>query len=215
ITLQVNDGEKNSNIEQVIITAFSNTAPVAEAGNNQQLDANKTVQLDGSGSYDPEGNPLTYLWTFVTKPEGSSATLNNYAIQNPTFRPDKSGLYTLRLQVSDGISSSTDDVQITIKPSNAIATYSNNLSMRVYPNPFSDKLYIDINKELTGKVYFELYSTNGVLIQQIISDISKQQNHKIEFDQDKLHKGIYLLMVKSENIVPQVIKLTYNNDFKP
>ena len=214
LTLLVNDGEKNSNTAQVVITAFSNTPPVADAGNNQQLDANKTVQLDGSGSYDPEGNPLTYLWTFVTKPEGSSATLSNYAIQNPTFRPDKSGLYTLRLKVSDGISSSTDDVQITINPSNAIATYSSNLSMRVYPNPFSDKLYIDINKELTGKVYFELYTTNGVLVQQIISDVSKQQNHKIEFDQNKLHKGIYLLMVKSENIVPQVIKLTYNNDLK-
>lgn len=213
-TLLVNDGEKNSNTAQVVVTAFANTPPVAEAGNNQQLDANKTVQLDGSGSYDPEGNPLTYLWTFVTKPEGSSATLNNYAIHNPSFRPDKSGLYTLRLQVSDGIASSSDDVQIIINPSNAIATYSSNLSMRVYPNPFSDKLYIDINEELKGKVYFELYTTNGVLVQQIVSDSNDQKNHSIEFDQNKLHKGIYLLMVKSENIVPQVIKLTYNNDTK-
>ena len=34
--------------------------PVANAGANQTVGVNATVQLDGSGSSDPNGNPLTY-----------------------------------------------------------------------------------------------------------------------------------------------------------
>jgi hypothetical protein len=37
--------------------------PVADAGPNQTLPGPATVTLDGSGSYDPNGDKLTYQWT--------------------------------------------------------------------------------------------------------------------------------------------------------
>ena len=48
----------------------SNRAPVAVAGAFQELvpAVPMPVILDGSGSYDPEGSPLTYLWSQVSGP---------------------------------------------------------------------------------------------------------------------------------------------------
>ncbi len=60
-----------------------------------------TIHLDGSQSYDPDGDPITYQWSFVSKPAGSLATLSNPNIINPTFTADVHGTYIIQLIVSD------------------------------------------------------------------------------------------------------------------
>ena len=73
-----------------------------------------TVQLDGSGSSDPENNTLTYSWTLDSVPAGSSATLSDSTIVNPTFDADMDGDYVATLVVNDGTSDSDpDSVTIT------------------------------------------------------------------------------------------------------
>src|SRR5450755_3685585 len=104
--LIVNDGMVNSNAATVTITS-TDVAPIANAGPSQMINVGATVQLDGSGSTDVNGNPLTYSWILITLPSGSAAVLNNPNIVNPTFVADLPGTYVAQLTVNDGILNST------------------------------------------------------------------------------------------------------------
>jgi hypothetical protein len=111
----VNDGTVNSSPDSVIITT-SNVAPIADAGPDQGGKApGSLITLNGSGSADANGDPLTYSWTLVTKPIGSAAVLVNPTTVSPTFTADLVGSYTAELIVSDGkVSSASDSVTITV-----------------------------------------------------------------------------------------------------
>lgn len=82
---------------------ISNNPPIADSGAKQQLILNfGSVTLDGSGSSDPEGKALTYLWEFIQLPTSSSAALSNTDTVNSGFTPDVAGTYRVQLTVSDG-----------------------------------------------------------------------------------------------------------------
>jgi RHS repeat-associated protein len=106
VQLIVNDGYANSAPATVTISTIY-TPPVANAGPNQTITVTGLVQLTGSGSTDVNGNPLTYSWSFLTLPQGSTATLSNPNAVNPTFVADVLGTYVLQLIVNDGVQNST------------------------------------------------------------------------------------------------------------
>jgi hypothetical protein len=64
------------------------------------------VQLDGSGSTDPQKLTLTFLWSLLQAPAGSKAVLNATNVTTPSFVADLTGSYTVSLVVSDGAYSS-------------------------------------------------------------------------------------------------------------
>lgn len=115
VQLIVNDGTQDSPADTVVISAAAgNVAPTANAGQDQAVGVGQTVTLNGSGSTDPEGSPLTYAWSFVSKPAGSAATLSDPAAVQPTFVADVVGDYVVGLVVSDGTLSSTNPANATI-----------------------------------------------------------------------------------------------------
>jgi hypothetical protein len=87
----------------------ANARPIANAGAHQSVLAGSTVTLDGSGSSDPEGSPVTFSWSFLFKPENSAATLSDPAAVTPTFVADVEGVYDIRLVVHDGVRDSAPD----------------------------------------------------------------------------------------------------------
>ncbi len=89
------------------IIASENLAPIADAGESSVLSPCATeLELNGNGSYDPDGDEVTYSWEVVSVPPGSAVTtednLNDPTAPNPLFTWDLIGEYTLSLQVFDG-----------------------------------------------------------------------------------------------------------------
>lgn len=114
LTVEDNVGAIDQRIKQIdILAAVENRAPIADAGPDQAVVVGETVNLDGTASSDPDGDPLSYDWTLISKPAGSEAQLNNPETATPTFVADKAGTYELRLEVSDGELSDTDTTKIT------------------------------------------------------------------------------------------------------
>jgi hypothetical protein len=95
--LVVGDGQTESAPDTVVVRL--NNPPVAVAATDQAapIEAGDLVQLDGTGSYDPDWDALTYRWSVPAGVELSSPTA-----ARPTFRTTVAGRYRARLVVSDG-----------------------------------------------------------------------------------------------------------------
>ena len=127
LTLTVNNGLSTSLPDSVRVHfTGENAQPVANAGGDiDDMDCTD-VQLDCSGSTDPEGETLSYWWILQSKPENSAVdnrSIRGQSIANPTFWPDVAGEYTMSCSVYDGTSWSHPD------------TITLNISERDYNTP--------------------------------------------------------------------------------
>lgn len=97
--------------------SHKNQPPVADAGPDQtsNVQAGDAVILDGSASSDPDGHALSYSWSLVALPAGSTAELSDPSAVKPDFIADKPGTYVAWLTVNDGrVDSSPDDVSVIV-----------------------------------------------------------------------------------------------------
>src|SRR5688572_29919376 len=122
VALTVSDGSLASAADQATITvATGNIPPVANAGPDQTVTTGQLVTLNGTGSTDPNGDPLTYNWCLRGRPQGSNATLSGANTARPTLTPDVAGSYVFCLTVHDGQSGSASDsvvVEARVAPFN-------------------------------------------------------------------------------------------------
>ena len=100
-----------SSVPDTMEVSFFNLKPVAGASSGQSGLVGSAVLLNGSGSADPNGDPLTYRWSFLSKPAGSGAALIDSSSATPYFVPDEPGNYLISLVVNDG---AVDSDAITI-----------------------------------------------------------------------------------------------------
>jgi len=120
LRLVVSDGRASSDAAQVTVQATrNNVAPIARAGAVQAVLEGGLVTLDGSASSDANADSLSYLWSFVSRPPGSSAALSGASSVNPSFIADRAGSYVLALVVNDGqVSSTTSTTTVTASSAN-------------------------------------------------------------------------------------------------
>ena len=124
IRFTADDGTDTCQDDMVLsVGTSSSSPPIADAGRPLTLCAMDTVDLDGSGSTDPDGDPLSFAWSFSGVPAGSSLTaadISGAARDGPSFTPDVAGSFVLELTVDDGTSSDTDSVSISINGDDAV-----------------------------------------------------------------------------------------------
>lgn len=112
VQLVVNDGLAESDPDTVTVST-ANSRPVAAAGADQQVAVTALVTLDGTGSFDADGDELSFAWSFTSIPAGSAAVLANPDSATPSFTADTAGLFVAQLIVNDGeLDSVPDTVRI-------------------------------------------------------------------------------------------------------
>ena len=115
-------GGTSNPLQLSIVTRPTNQAPIANAGPAQTVGVGSTVNLNGYGSSDGNGSPLTFQWTLSSVPAGSTATLNNPTSPTPSFTADVAGNYSVQLVVNNGsLSSSASAVVISTTNSAPVA----------------------------------------------------------------------------------------------
>src|SRR5437762_3470836 len=79
--------------------SVTNVSLLANADADKTVQVGVRVQLDGSHSTDVDGAALTFNWSLVSAPAGSTAALTNPAAVAPTFLADRAGNYVVQLIV--------------------------------------------------------------------------------------------------------------------
>jgi hypothetical protein len=104
---------------EILTRRVGNSPPVANAGPNQDNVTAGTITLDGSASYDPDGDPITYSWTQTS---GPTVTLSAPTAVKTTFTAAAGQVYQFKLTVTDsfGLSNSAFTRVSTGTPTSAV-----------------------------------------------------------------------------------------------
>jgi len=95
-----------------------NEPPVANAGQDQVVDEGRPVALDGSGSNDPDGDPLTYLWEQISGPPVILQRADKAVCGFVAPQVSQDTTLGFRLTVSDGEDSASDEVTVLVRQVN-------------------------------------------------------------------------------------------------
>ncbi|KYP13132.1 PKD domain-containing protein [Flavihumibacter sp. CACIAM 22H1] len=99
-----------------LASAYSNNGnipPTANAGGDSRVSTNDFIQLDGTGSREPDGIISRYHWVQIS---GNPVEIVNQGAAITGLNKVQKGTYTFRLTVMDdkgGVSS--DDVKLTVE----------------------------------------------------------------------------------------------------
>lgn len=127
--LAVTDNDGNISSDEITVQVKNvNSLPIADAGQDQSINTGSTVHLDGTNSYDNDGDQLTYIWSLDSKPFTSFASLSNATTATPSIKVDKAGEYLISLVVNDGTENS-EPSSITLTVVEGVNPISDNIDL--------------------------------------------------------------------------------------
>ena len=179
----------------------NNSIPVASAGEDIKTTTDRSISIDGDASFDPDGDTITYSWSFMRKPETSSLDEsvfrnNNTSLSQTDFFPDVTGLYIVSLVVIDtqGAESVPDDVIVQVdegQPPIAIAGMDQNILEGEEVLLEGGSSYDPLGRELT---YLWTIASQP---QESSAMISEPENMQASIKPDV--SGFYLISLQVDN----------------
>lgn len=115
IQLIVTDGDLGD-VDTATVGAM-NSPPTAFLSMPSSIFQGGTATLNGSYSYDPDGDPLSYSWSIIPS-SGWSGRLSG---SSPDIRFSREGTYTVNLTVNDGEATDSEFGTIEVKNSPPVA----------------------------------------------------------------------------------------------
>ncbi len=138
ITLVANDGKKfansqNKTIKQIVV----NNRPVADAGRDIVVCPGEKVMLDGSSSYDPDRDKLSYQWfagsTLIAEGVNAETVFNEAGVQK----------ITLKVTDDKGTVCSEATDEVTVRVNSKPAAVSSFKSIEVLTGGAHDQVIFD------------------------------------------------------------------------
>jgi hypothetical protein len=213
IQLIVNDGNVDSAADIVLLTT-SNSAPVANAGSDQSALVGQTVVLDGTSSSDVDGDSLVYLWSVISIPVGSSASLSDSSSAMPSINVDVAGNYTLQLVVNDGVvDSNADSIVISTDNTPPIANagadlspfVSNTVQLDGSASSDVDGDALSYQWSLTSKPAgsFATLSKNSAVMPQFTVDVAGTYVAQLIVNDGTVDSSPDTVLISTQNSAPQ------------
>jgi PKD repeat protein len=143
MSLVVSNGKDTSVADEVVVRG--SLPPVALAGPDSTVSVDEMyVRLDGSGSFDPDGDPLMYAWVLLSAPDESEKLIYEEDSHQVILKTDAVGQFLLGLTVSDGTSmSDPDTVMVTVQAhGTGLRSRLDAATVSLFPNPTNGKVYL-------------------------------------------------------------------------
>ena len=133
-------------------------------------------------------NGTTYLWNFG---DGDTSTA-----ANPVHLFPASGNYVVRLSATNECGTA-DKVTIVMVQITATSNVSDNIGVRVLPNPNAGDFHVELKGPESGRVTLSLLDMQGRLLESRETYVN-QTVTDIHFENPSLDKGVYQLMIRTE-----------------
>lgn len=183
LELVVTNSKGLSSMPDYLIISTTNSSPIADAGADSAIDRLAvTVYLDGSGSYDPDGDDLQYAWQITSMPYESSAVLFESDSATPYFIPDIVGTYVMSLTVNDGLlNSDPSNVTVVVISVETATTQILQESMEVIDNiDLSALKNNNLDNALTNKINAVLAKIDEGLYEQALNQLENDVLRKTD-----------------------------------
>lgn len=149
--------------------------------------SNNTIQFTNQSS-----SATTYAWNFG---DGSSS-----ADENPVHSFENNDYHLVCLAASgpNGFDVFCRNISTDISTT-GITKFETISNLKVYPNPFSNEVKIDLNLLRKGEITAQIIDISGKIIDFQILELTPG-NHSVKFDTKNLNNGIYILNIIGEGI---------------
>lgn len=155
----------------------ANRAPVADAGDLIQLNYGEVIRLDGSRSYDSDGDELYYKWTVLSSPDNLMPLTDFTNTPSPIAVRTRDGEYVFQLVVTDDIDES--------EPSTVTVQVSNTDEWAPIRPPESVEyraLYESIEDHILGELAApDTFKVDGDIKESHYSSLGKPEDGAISF----------------------------------
>ncbi len=156
----------------------ANQPPVADAGLDQVVEERTEVTLDGSGSFDPDGDPLSFEWEQISGPvvnlQDSSATFASLTAP----QVDEVTVLVFRLSVGDGVVQTQDQVSITVTPV-VIMVYFPKVGDGTVGNIQLQSNLIFVNTGAEATLEVDFFNPNGDPLELTLGDLGTDSSFSI------------------------------------